>query len=103
MGLRVFYFNRQDEMVRGKMQPQRLGQVNIHVITGALKLFLRTLKEPLITFTLWKSFAGICDLTEEMDVQTALYALIPELPRPNRDTLAFLILHIQKYAAIYVA
>uniref|UniRef100_A0A0P6CLF9 Rac GTPase-activating protein n=1 Tax=Daphnia magna TaxID=35525 RepID=A0A0P6CLF9_9CRUS len=87
-----------DEMVRGKMQPQRLAQVNIHVVTGALKLFLRTLKEPLITFTLWKSFVGICDLTEEMDVQTALYALIPELPRPNRDTLAFLILHIQKVA-----
>ncbi|XP_046462589.1 rac GTPase-activating protein 1-like isoform X1 [Daphnia pulex] len=87
-----------EEMVRGKMQPQRLAQVNIHVVTGALKLFLRTLKEPLITFTLWKSFAGICDLDEEMDVQTALYALIPELPRPNRDTLAYLILHIQKVA-----
>ena len=58
-------------MVRGKMQPQRLAQMNIHVVTGALKLFLRTLKEPLITFTLWKSFAGICDLDEEMDVQTA--------------------------------
>lgn len=102
MRLQLFYCHLQDEMVRGKMQPQRLAQVNIHVVTGALKLFLRTLKEPLITFTLWKSFVGICDLTEEMDVQTALYALIPELPRPNRDTLAFLILHIQKYATNYV-
>lgn len=90
---------KQEELVRGKIQPHRLSQINIHVVTGALKLFLRTLKEPLITFTLWKSFVGICDLPEEMDVQTAVYALIPELPQPNRDTLAYLILHIQKYAS----
>lgn len=83
-------------MVRGKAQPYRLSQVNIHVVTGALKLFLRSLREPIITFTLWKSFTSICDLPEVMDVQTAVYALIPDLPQPNRDTLAYLILHLQK-------
>ena len=96
----LFDVNLQEELVRGKIQPHRLSQVNIHVVTGALKQFLKTLKEPLITFTLWKSFVGICDLNEEMDVQTAIYALVPDLPQPNRDTLAYLILHIQKYSTL---
>lgn len=86
--------------MRGKVQPHRLAQINIHVVTGALKLFLRTLREPIITYTMWKSFTAISDLSEEMDVQTAVYALIPDLPQPNRDTLAYLILHLQKYSFI---
>lgn len=71
--------------------------VNIHVITGVLKQFLRSLKEPLLTFSLWKSFTSIADMSDEMDVQTTIYSLIPDLPQPNRDTLAYLILHIQRF------
>ena len=32
------------------------------------------------------------------DGDAAIYQAISELPRPNRDTLAFLILHLQKVA-----
>jgi len=31
---------------------------DIHVVCGCLKDFLRSLKEPLVTFRLWNSFAG---------------------------------------------
>ena len=81
--------------MRGKGQPQ-LAQVDIHVVTGTLKLFLRSLKEPLITYTLWDSFVRIADLKDEADVQTTVYSLIPELPQPNRDTLSYVVLHLQR-------
>lgn len=85
----------QERLLRGKGQPQ-LSQVDIHVVTGTLKLFFRSLKEPLITYTLWDSFVRIADLHDDIDVQTTVHSLIPDLPQPNRDTLAYLILHLQK-------
>nr|CAG4634954.1 EOG090X0ACU [Alona affinis] len=86
-----------ERLLRGKGQPQ-ISQVDIHVVTGTLKLFFRSLKEPLITYTLWESFVRIADIVDEMDVQTTIYTLVPDLPQPNRDTLAYLILHLQKVA-----
>lgn len=87
-------------MLRGKGQPQ-LAQVDIHVVTGALKLFLKTLKEPLITWTLWSCFTNVADMEEEVDVQNQIYSIFPDLPQPNRDTLAYLILHLQRYLYSY--
>ena len=46
--------------MRGKGQPT-LAQVDIHVVTGALKLFLKSLKEQLITWTLWTCFTYVTD------------------------------------------
>lgn len=77
--------------------PPLLSKIGIHVITSTLKLFFRSLKEPLITFTLWDSFVRIADMADQMEIQTVVQAtLIPDLPQPNRDTLAFMILHLQK-------
>ncbi|XP_045034832.1 rac GTPase-activating protein 1 isoform X1 [Daphnia magna] len=86
-----------ERLLRGKGQPT-LSQIDIHVVTGTLKLFFRSLKEPLITYTLWDSFVRIADLNDEMDIQTTVYSLVPDLPQPNRDTLAYLILHLQRVA-----
>lgn len=66
------------------------------MVTGTLKLFLRSLKEPLITFTLWDSFVRLAEITDEMDAETLVYSLVPDLPQPNRDTLAFIMLHLQR-------
>ena len=85
----------QERLLRGKWQPL-ISQVDIHVVTGTLKLFFRSLKEPLITYTLWDSFVRIADINDEMDVQTTVYSLVPDLPQPNRDTLAYLFLHLQR-------
>lgn len=32
------------------------------------------------------------------DAESELYQAVSELPRPNRDTLAYMILHLQKIA-----
>ncbi|XP_046462903.1 rac GTPase-activating protein 1-like [Daphnia pulex] len=86
-----------ERLLRGKGQPT-LSQIDIHVVTGTLKLFFRSLKEPLITYTLWDSFVRIAELADEMDIQTTVYSLVPDLPQPNRDTLAYVILHLQRVA-----
>jgi len=86
-----------ERLLRGKGQPH-LSQVDIHVVAGTLKSFFRSLKEPLITYTMWDSFVHVADLNDEMDVQNAVYSLIPDLPQPNRDTLSYVILHLQRVA-----
>lgn len=70
--------------------------MDVHVICGALKDFLRSLKEPIITHLLWKDFVNAANEPETEDSTSNLYQAITELPQPNRDTLAWIIVHLQK-------
>lgn len=81
--------------MKGKSAPI-LNQLDIHVVCGALKDFLRSLSEPIVTFGLWKTFVSAIASPNRDDVVPALYQAIAELPQPNRDTLAYLILHLKK-------
>ena len=69
---------------------------SVHVIAGVVKSFLSSLKEPLVTHTSRASFTKIAYIDDDTDVQTVVCSLVPELPQPNRDTLAYLILHLQR-------
>ncbi|CAH0548067.1 unnamed protein product [Brassicogethes aeneus] len=73
-----------------------LSQVDIHVICGTVKDFLRSLNEPIITFGLWRSFVSAIEQKDRRDTDPALYHAISQLPQPNRDTLAYMVLHLQK-------
>lgn len=75
-----------------------LSDVDIHAICGTVKEFLRSLKEPLITRSAWQSFIDAADMKNETFSLNAIYEIVMDLPQPNRDTLAFLILHLQKIA-----
>ncbi|KAK7153925.1 hypothetical protein R3I94_007323 [Phoxinus phoxinus] len=68
----------------------------VHAVCGLLKDFLRKLKEPLITFKLHKIFMEASEMDEEDKSVETLIKNIKELPKPNKDTLAFLILHLQR-------
>ncbi|KAM9715887.1 rac GTPase-activating protein 1 isoform 2-T2 [Menidia menidia] len=68
---------------------------DIHVVCGVLKDFLRRLREPLITFRLHRTFMEAAELTEDGGA-AILDRAIAELPKANRDTLAFLMLHLHK-------
>jgi hypothetical protein len=59
-----------------------------HSICRALVNFFESLKEPLIPRTNWKTFAGAV-------TQSDLMLAVSTLPRVNRDTLAFVVLHLQ--------
>ncbi|CAF1058475.1 unnamed protein product [Rotaria sordida] len=71
---------------------------DIHLICGVVKDFLRSLSESLLTNALWKSFAAIIDEESDFIKQQNFDSLIQQLPKPNRDTLAFMILHLQRVA-----
>ncbi|CAF0991328.1 unnamed protein product [Rotaria sordida] len=71
---------------------------DIHLICGVIKDFLRSLSESLLTDILWKSFASIIDEEFDLIKQEKFDLLIQQLPKPNRDTLAFLIVHLQRVA-----
>lgn len=69
---------------------------DIHVLSGTLKDFLRKLAEPLVTFKLHSKFMEAADINDIDDSLTAIYQAISELPMANRDTLAYIILHLQR-------
>lgn len=85
-----------ERILRGK-SALNLSNVDIHVICGCIKDFLRGLKEPLIPTVLWKHFANAVQMIEDSSIERELHAAINQLPQPNRETLAFLILHLQRF------
>ncbi|XP_013054835.2 rac GTPase-activating protein 1 isoform X2 [Anser cygnoides] len=71
---------------------------DIHAICSLLKDFLRSLKEPLLTFRLNKTFMEAAEISDEDNSIAAMYQAVGELPEANRETLAFLMLHLQRVA-----
>ncbi|XP_029977932.1 rac GTPase-activating protein 1 [Sphaeramia orbicularis] len=85
-----------ERFVQGKA-PLMLSRVeDVHVICGVLKDFLRKLKEPLVTFRLHPAFMEASETPDEENAASMLYQTISELPKANRDTMAFLMLHLYK-------
>lgn len=84
-----------EKFLRGRGAPN-LSNIDIHVICGAVKDFLRSLREPLVTPSLVSDFFRCIEPSEESDQQARMYQVVADLPRPNRDTLAFMILHLQR-------
>ncbi|XP_048474819.1 rac GTPase-activating protein 1-like [Rhincodon typus] len=87
-----------EKFLKGKNMPLLSKVDDIHVICGLLKDFLRNLKEPLVTFKLYSAFVSAADITDDDNSVAAMYQAISELPQPNRDTLAFLMNHLQRVA-----
>ncbi|XP_072927125.1 rac GTPase-activating protein 1 [Hemitrygon akajei] len=87
-----------EKFLRGKNLPLLSKVDDIHAVCGLLKDFLRNLKEPLITFRLYTAFVKAAEIPDEDNSIAAMYQTISELPQPNRDTLAFLIIHLQRVA-----
>ncbi|KAM7401829.1 hypothetical protein PAMP_017107 [Pampus punctatissimus] len=85
-----------EKLIRGKTLPPLNKVEDINVITGVLKDFLRNLPEPLLTFHLNKVFMEAAEIKDDGNSLAMLYQAISELPQPNRDTLACLMIHLQK-------
>lgn len=87
-----------EKFLRSKTVPMLSKVDDIHAITGLLKDFLRNLKEPLLTFRLNRTFMEAAEVSDEDNSIALMYQTISDLPQPNRDTLAFLILHLKRVA-----
>ncbi|MBN3317781.1 RGAP1 protein, partial [Atractosteus spatula] len=87
-----------EKFLRGKTVPLLSKVDDIHAICGLLKDFLRNLKEPLLTFRLNRAFMEAAEISDDDNSIASMYQTISELPQANRDTLAFLIIHLQRVA-----
>ncbi|XP_077580482.1 rho GTPase-activating protein 12-like isoform X4 [Stigmatopora nigra] len=69
---------------------------DIHVTTGALKMFFRELPEPLFTYTLFHDFVSSIKIPDYTQRVHAIKELVRQLPEPNHDTMRALFKHLRK-------
>ncbi|KAG8517280.1 Unconventional myosin-IXb, partial [Galemys pyrenaicus] len=74
----------------------KLENFPIHTITGVLKLWLRELPEPLMTFAQYGDFLRAVELPEKQEQLAAIYAVLEHLPEANHNSLERLIFHLVK-------
>ncbi|XP_046847949.1 rac GTPase-activating protein 1-like isoform X4 [Xenia sp. Carnegie-2017] len=84
------------EFLKGKGSPDLTKETDENVICGTLKSFLKQLSEPILTYALHKRFLEAVEKPDEDDA--LLFQAVSELPAANRDTLAYLMVHLQKIA-----
>uniref|UniRef100_A0A8D2CX01 Rho GTPase activating protein 9 n=1 Tax=Sciurus vulgaris TaxID=55149 RepID=A0A8D2CX01_SCIVU len=72
---------------------------DIHVVTGALKLFLRELPQPLVPPMLLPHFRAALALSESEQRLSQIQELVDSMPKPNRDTLRYLLEHLCRVIA----
>ncbi|XP_056277320.1 rho GTPase-activating protein 12-like isoform X7 [Pseudoliparis swirei] len=69
---------------------------DIHVTTGALKMFFRELPEPLFTYALFHDFISGIKVPDYKQRLQAVTDLIRQLPKPNHDTMQLLFKHLRR-------
>uniref|UniRef100_A0A672RM22 Rho GTPase activating protein 27 n=1 Tax=Sinocyclocheilus grahami TaxID=75366 RepID=A0A672RM22_SINGR len=72
------------------------GTWDIHVITGALKLFFRELQEPLFPYSLFNDFINGIKIPDYYSKIAHMRNLVRSLPPPNRNTMEALFCHLRK-------
>ncbi|KAK0148213.1 Rho GTPase-activating protein 15 [Merluccius polli] len=69
---------------------------DIHVITGALKLFFRELPEPLVPYGFFTDIMETVKMPDYWEKVDRLKCLVLNIPPPNRDTLHFIFTHLKR-------
>ncbi|KAG7227703.1 hypothetical protein INR49_029465 [Caranx melampygus] len=69
---------------------------DVHVLTGALKLFFRELAEPLFPYSHFNSFIGAIRAPDYNTKLCHMYDLVKSLPAPNHDTMELLFGHLRR-------
>ncbi|XP_022064915.2 rho GTPase-activating protein 15 isoform X2 [Acanthochromis polyacanthus] len=72
---------------------------DIHVVTGALKMFFRELPEPLFPFRFFQQFVEAVKIKESKQKIQAVKKLIQQLPNPNQETMKLLFSHLHRVLA----
>ncbi|XP_069809511.1 rho GTPase-activating protein 27 isoform X3 [Dendropsophus ebraccatus] len=67
---------------------------DVHVITGALKLFFRELPEPLFPYSHYEQFVEAIKFSDQNQKIRRLKELILSLPPPNLETMRLLFSHL---------
>uniref|UniRef100_A0A8D1HGS7 Rho GTPase-activating protein 15 n=1 Tax=Sus scrofa TaxID=9823 RepID=A0A8D1HGS7_PIG len=72
---------------------------DIHVVTGALKMFFRELPEPLFPYSFFERFVEAIKKQDNNTRIETVKSLVQKLPPPNRDTMKVLFRHLTKIVA----
>ncbi|XP_063814947.1 rho GTPase-activating protein 27 isoform X3 [Pseudophryne corroboree] len=67
---------------------------DVHVITGALKLFFRELPEPLFPYSYFDKFVEAIRISDQNQKKIRLKELVLSLPSPNLETMRLLFRHL---------
>ncbi|XP_054662850.1 rho GTPase-activating protein 9 isoform X2 [Grus americana] len=67
---------------------------DVHVVTGALKLFFRELPEPLVPYRLFDPFIEAIKLPDPQEQVERVAELVQRLPPANYATLRYLLAHL---------
>lgn len=71
-------------------------EIELKTICSALKLYLRTLKEPIFTFKLHNRFIEAAMIDDKAERIRTLHSLLKELPKINIELLHILMTHLNK-------
>uniref|UniRef100_A0A8C4HMU3 Rho GTPase-activating protein 12 n=1 Tax=Dicentrarchus labrax TaxID=13489 RepID=A0A8C4HMU3_DICLA len=69
---------------------------DIHVTTGALKMYFRELPEPLFTYAFFHDFVSGIKIPDYKHRVQSIKDLVRQLPKPNHDTMQALFKHLRK-------
>ncbi|XP_048871360.1 rho GTPase-activating protein 27-like isoform X5 [Brienomyrus brachyistius] len=69
---------------------------DVHVITGALKLFFRELPEPLFPYSYFNNFIAAIKISDYNEKVAYMSQLVKSLPAPNHDTMELLFSHLRR-------
>lgn len=87
-----------NKILRSKNGIPPLNQYDLNTLCGVVKKFLCTLDEPLIQRSLWRDFVEASQLTDSCEKLEQMKTAVKEMNEANRETLAYLIVHLQKIA-----
>ena len=85
-------------MLRPRGCPNLRKIEDITILTGVVKSFLININEALLTLSLTEEFKNAA----ENDNLNYIYSTIAKLPFENCHTLAFLVIHLQKYVFLFL-
>uniref|UniRef100_A0A8L8Q359 Rho-GAP domain-containing protein n=1 Tax=Heligmosomoides polygyrus TaxID=6339 RepID=A0A8L8Q359_HELPZ len=76
-----------------------VNEEDVHVLTGALKLFFRELAEPVFPLSMTKDYLNAIKLQNPKQRFKRFDDLLRMLPAENRETLKMLLRHLQRVAS----
>ncbi|XP_028854135.1 rho GTPase-activating protein 15 isoform X2 [Denticeps clupeoides] len=69
---------------------------DIHVVSGALKLFFRELPEPLVPYGVFSDLMETIKISNYLDKVDRMKSLLQRMPPPNHDTMRFMFRHLKR-------
>ena len=85
-----------EKILKAKQGIPQLAEIDVYLLCNVVKNFLCELDEPLVSRIMWRDFVSVGNIENADERQSRFKNEILSLPNANRDTLAFLALHLRR-------